>query len=166
MQPGLKSWSPARPEIVPIARTDMPGQQTNAGGARSAERKARSGKEWLGVIRRLEPLYTLLPLADGLVRVLSAVIEIGMLAMFHPGEDLPQGDSMALFSRKKTQTDTLQMLILEQAQSIIAAACQKAAAISVAQNITIVYFTRAGTALFQSVGSVRLTGSRARHDGW
>jgi len=43
-------------------------------------------EETLSVARGFEPLHASLPLAGGLVRVLRAVVEIAMLAMFHPWE--------------------------------------------------------------------------------
>ena len=54
------------------------------------------GEEPLGVTRGLEPLHAPLPLAGRLVRVLGAIIEIAVLAMFHPGENLALGGSVAL----------------------------------------------------------------------
>ena len=55
-----------------------------------------SSEEALGVTRGLESLHTSLSLAGGLVGVLSPVVEIGMLAMFHAGENLLLGGSIAL----------------------------------------------------------------------
>jgi hypothetical protein len=49
----------------------------------------RSGKESLGVSGGLEPLHASLALPGRLVRVLCTVIEVAVLTMFHPGEDLP-----------------------------------------------------------------------------
>src|SRR3989442_12616832 len=49
---------------------------------------AIGGEEPLGVPRGLEPLQASLPLAGGLVGVFRAIVEIPMLAMFHPREDL------------------------------------------------------------------------------
>ena len=54
-----------------------------------------NGKESLGVAWGFEPLHALLPLAGRLVGVLCAVIEIPMLAMFHPWEDLALGSPRA-----------------------------------------------------------------------
>ena len=54
------------------------------------------GEKPLGVAWGLEPLHAPLPLAGGLVRVLCAIIEIPMLAMFHPWENLALGGSVAL----------------------------------------------------------------------
>jgi len=45
-------------------------------------------EELLGVPRRLEPLHAPLPLAGGLMGVLRAVIEIPMLAVLHPRQNL------------------------------------------------------------------------------
>ena len=45
-------------------------------------------EEALGLAGGLEPLHAPLPLAGGLVRVLGAIIEITMLPMFHPWEEL------------------------------------------------------------------------------
>jgi hypothetical protein len=47
---------------------------------------AVSGEELLGVTRRLEPLHVPLPLTGGLMRILGAVVQIPMLAMFYPWE--------------------------------------------------------------------------------
>ena len=46
--------------------------------------------------RRLELLHVLCALAGGVVEILGAIIEIPMLAMFHPGEELSLGGSIAL----------------------------------------------------------------------
>jgi hypothetical protein len=46
--------------------------------------------------RRLKPLHAPLLLAGGLVRILRAIIEIPVLAMFYPGENLALGDSATL----------------------------------------------------------------------
>ena len=54
------------------------------------------GEEPLGVAGRLKPLHASLALAGGLMRVLCTVIEIAMLAMFHPWQDLALGGSVAL----------------------------------------------------------------------
>ena len=54
------------------------------------------GEEALGLARRLEPLHAPLPLTGGLMGVLGAVIEIPVLAMFHPGENLALGGSVTL----------------------------------------------------------------------
>ena len=43
-----------------------------------------------------EPLHTPFPLACRLVRVLCAIIEIPMLAMLHPWQDLALGGPVAL----------------------------------------------------------------------
>jgi hypothetical protein len=50
----------------------------------------------LGVPRGLEPLQASLPLAGGLVGVLGAVVEIPVLAMFDPRQDLALGGSVTL----------------------------------------------------------------------
>ena len=55
-----------------------------------------SGEEPLGLTRGFEPLHPPLPLACRLVRVLRAVIEIAVLTMFYPWEDLALGSSIAL----------------------------------------------------------------------
>jgi hypothetical protein len=54
------------------------------------------GQEPLGVPGRLEPLHPPLPLARGLMRILCAVIEVAVLAMFHTGEHLPLRGPIAL----------------------------------------------------------------------
>jgi len=53
-------------------------------------------KKPLGVARGLESLHTALPLACRLVGILCAIIEIPMLAMFYPWENLAHGGSVAL----------------------------------------------------------------------
>jgi hypothetical protein len=53
--------------------------------------RAIGGKESLGLARGLEPLHAPLALTGGLRRVLGAIIEIPMLAMFHPWENLALG---------------------------------------------------------------------------
>jgi hypothetical protein len=54
------------------------------------------GEEPLGVSWRFEPLHAPLALAGGLMGVLRAVIEIAVLAMFHPREDVPLRGTIAL----------------------------------------------------------------------
>src|SRR5215510_2011232 len=44
----------------------------------------------------LEPLPPILALARGAMRVLTAVVQIATLAMFHPGQDLALGRAVAL----------------------------------------------------------------------
>ena len=46
------------------------------------------GEKSLCMPRRFEALHAALPLAGGLVRVLGAVVEIAVLAMFHPRQYL------------------------------------------------------------------------------
>jgi hypothetical protein len=67
------------------------------------------GEETLGVAREFEPLHTPLPLTGGLMRVLRAIIQIPVLAMFHSGQKLALGgpvtfqfigDRVPWFSRK------------------------------------------------------------------
>ena len=53
-------------------------------------------EEPLGLGWCFEPLHTLLPRAGRLVGVLRPIVEIPVLTMFHPGEDLPLGGSIAL----------------------------------------------------------------------
>ena len=50
----------------------------------------------LSVAGGLEPLQPALPLPGWLVGVLRTIIQIAMLAMFHPGEDLSPGSTIAL----------------------------------------------------------------------
>jgi hypothetical protein len=50
----------------------------------------------LSVPRRFKPLHTSLSLAGGLVGVLCTIIEIAVLAMFHPGKQLALSRSVAL----------------------------------------------------------------------
>ena len=45
--------------------------------------------------RGFEPLHAPLPLTGRLMRVLGAIIEIPMLAMFHPGENLALSRTVA-----------------------------------------------------------------------
>ena len=54
------------------------------------------GEEALGVARRLEPLHTLLSLAGRLVGVLRPIVEIPVLTMFHPWEDLRKRSSQGV----------------------------------------------------------------------
>ena len=56
----------------------------------------RCGKKSLGLTRRLKPLHTPLALPSRLMRVFCTVIEIAMLAMFHPWQDLALSGSLAL----------------------------------------------------------------------
>ena len=53
-------------------------------------------EEPLGVTWGLEPLHAPLPLMGGPVRVLRSIIEIAVLAMFHPWQDLALGGSVTL----------------------------------------------------------------------
>src|SRR5215510_7197232 len=53
-------------------------------------------KKTLGLARAFEPLHALLSLACRLVRVLGTIVEIPILAMFHPWQDLALGGSVAL----------------------------------------------------------------------
>jgi hypothetical protein len=46
------------------------------------------GEEPLSVARRLEPLPASLPLPCGLVRILRPIVQIAMLAMLYPWQDL------------------------------------------------------------------------------
>jgi hypothetical protein len=52
-------------------------------------------KKPLRLARAFEPLHALLSLAGRLVRVLGTIVEKPMLAMFHPGQDLALGGSLA-----------------------------------------------------------------------
>ena len=54
------------------------------------------GEKPLRVARGLEPLHAPLPLTRRLMRVLSAIIEIPVLAMFYSRQDLALGGSVAL----------------------------------------------------------------------
>ena len=53
-------------------------------------------QEALRVAGRFEPLHPLLSLPSRLVGVLSAIIEIPLLAMFHAGEKVALGRCIAL----------------------------------------------------------------------
>src|SRR5262245_12039250 len=55
-----------------------------------------SREETLGLSRRFEPLHVSFALTGGLMRVLGAVVEVPMLAMFHPGENVALSSSVAL----------------------------------------------------------------------
>src|SRR5215813_4766158 len=50
----------------------------------------------LGMPGRFEPLHAILTLPRGAMRVLTAVVQIATLAMFHPRQDLPLGRAVAL----------------------------------------------------------------------
>jgi len=56
---------------------------------------ALGGETPLRVPRGLEPLHAPLPLASRLVRISCPVVEIAMLALFHPREYLPLGSPRA-----------------------------------------------------------------------
>jgi hypothetical protein len=58
--------------------------------------RPRRGEKPLRVPRRLEPLHAPLPLARRLVRILCPIVEIAMLAVLHPGQDLPLRRAVAL----------------------------------------------------------------------
>ena len=58
--------------------------------------RAIGGEKPLRLARGFEPLHALLPLPGGLVRILRAIIEIPVLTMFHPWQDLALGGSVAL----------------------------------------------------------------------
>ena len=57
---------------------------------------AISREEPLRVARGLKPLHVSFALTGGLMRVLGAIIEIAVLAMFDPWPDLSLGGSVAL----------------------------------------------------------------------
>jgi hypothetical protein len=63
---------------------------------KSVERWDLGGKKPLGLAWGLETLHASLPLPGRLVRVLRAIIEIPMLVMFHPWEDLALSGSIGL----------------------------------------------------------------------
>ena len=56
----------------------------------------RSGKEALGVSGGLEPLHVSLPLTSWFMRILRTVVQIPMLPVFHPWENLALGGCVAL----------------------------------------------------------------------
>ena len=58
--------------------------------------RARGGEKPLRVTGGLEPLHTVLALPGGLVRVLRAIIEIPVLAMFYSRQNLSLGGAVAL----------------------------------------------------------------------
>src|SRR5499427_6641661 len=65
-------------------------------GAKVLGNRAIRGQEALGMPGGLEPLHAMLPLARRPMGVLTPVIEIATLAMFHPGGDLPFGRAITL----------------------------------------------------------------------
>ena len=54
------------------------------------------GEKALSVARRFEPLHLPLSLAGGLVGVLRTIIQIPMLSMFYPRQELALGGPVAL----------------------------------------------------------------------
>ena len=70
-------------------------QRPVASGTEVLGNRTIGGKETLGVPRRFKPLYPLLPLAGGLVRILREIIQIAMLAVLHPRQDFPLGGPRA-----------------------------------------------------------------------
>ena len=54
------------------------------------------GEESLGLARGLKPLHVSLALTCGLVRILSAIVEIPVLAMVHTREQFALGGCVAL----------------------------------------------------------------------
>ena len=54
------------------------------------------GEEPLGLTRRLKPWHTPLALPSRLMGVFCPVIELAVLTMVHPGEDLALGSTIAL----------------------------------------------------------------------
>jgi hypothetical protein len=54
------------------------------------------GEKPLRVSRGLESLHASFPLAGGLVGILRAIIEVAVLAVFYPGQDLPLRSAVAL----------------------------------------------------------------------
>src|SRR5262249_33611590 len=54
------------------------------------------GQKALGMPRRFKPLHAIFSLACGAMRVLTAVIEVATLPMFHPGQDLALRRPVAL----------------------------------------------------------------------
>ena len=82
--------------ICSAALADKRARTTDAARTEVLRDGTVSGEEPLGVTRRLEPLHAPLALTSRLMRVLRAVIEIAMLAMFHPWQDLALGGSVAL----------------------------------------------------------------------
>jgi hypothetical protein len=49
------------------------------------------GEALLAVLGRLEPWHALFPLLRRVARILRAGVEIAVLPMFHPGQDLAHG---------------------------------------------------------------------------
>jgi len=79
---------------------------SDAGAVGSAGDRPIGGEKPLGVPRGLEPLHPSLPLAGGLVGVFGTIIEVAVLAVFHPGQDLPLRRAVALqFIRNDTYPD-------------------------------------------------------------
>jgi hypothetical protein len=57
--------------------------------------RTRGGKESLGLAWGLKPLHAPLPLTGGLRGVLRSIVQIPMLAMFYPWENLALSGSIA-----------------------------------------------------------------------
>ena len=64
--------------------------------AEMLDNRAVGREEPLGMARGFEPLHVSLSLTGGLMRILHAIIEIPVLAMFHPWKNLALGGSVAL----------------------------------------------------------------------
>jgi hypothetical protein len=80
------------PQLLSVGGCDKPmPPQTEMLGDRAIGREKA-----LSVAGGLEPLPPALPLPGWLVGVLRTIIQIAMLAMFHPGEDLSPGSTIAL----------------------------------------------------------------------
>jgi len=72
---------------------------------------AISREEALGLAWQFEPLHAPLALTGGLVRILRAVIQVPVLAVFHAGQELAPGRLVALeFISDEHPRDILQPL--------------------------------------------------------
>jgi hypothetical protein len=65
-------------------------------GSEVVGKRSIRGQEPLGMAGRCEPLHPILALTRRPMRVLTPVIEIPTLAMFHPREELALGRAIAL----------------------------------------------------------------------
>src|SRR5436190_1874825 len=65
-------------------------------GAEVLGNRAIRGQKTLGMPSRLEPLHAILALPRGPMRILTAVVEITTLAVFHPRQDLALRRAVAL----------------------------------------------------------------------
>jgi hypothetical protein len=67
------------------------GREAVASRAEVRRDRTIGGEEALGVSDRLEPLHPSFPLPGRLMGIFHAIIEVTVLAVFHPGQDLSHG---------------------------------------------------------------------------